>query len=634
MYGWLSCDASNAPGEIGVLIPNWEPLRPMEMTEAQKSSRLDRVLSFVKFALTQDSIDTRTRIYFALRDTALVVQEELLDFAMNMCVAHERLPGDMRLARQANIAQIVDSHFSEFKRPDALLAQLLTNTRRVAVLIPDALMETHLRTICSQIRNGMVTDRAMAPPEYADLLRFAQEMDAQCALLHDSHHKNIGAELLSLVLTRPSAQFESVQHQIHQLLTRGLGEVVAETLERTCTADDLPAVLRLDALGRIIDDALANGRPAQWSEIIDPHLALAKALNDCQHNLVLRATVAAVTAGVPMGSEYTRQSQAALQTMLDMLQEVNQRMTPARMQTARQRRTKATTPPSAQSDNEVDALQSWSVERLVRWINGPVTDAAVKNPIDRQKIVARDREARRKTAPAQGHALQPAALTEADVGGMIEDALSATARFFLNDLNELSPMATALGTDEKALAACADLRGPLGLLAEQPARMDEVKARNLLQAVETAIAALRASVKQAKASTLVESRFAGQLSAALGREPMVMGKRHGGVVLCPVQPDDWTFVSTTFHRRWLPRVRSIVVDGLPMPLESDQALALYVTASSLSHYAFDVSVHLWRRRPGRSSLPGLGGGLYPPMNETDWFDTYIPCAVLHVPRAG
>ena len=66
---------------------------------------------------------------------------------------------------------------------------------------------------------------------------------------------------------------------------------------------------------------------------------------------------------------------------------------------------------------------------------------------------------------------------------------------------------------------------------------------------------------------------------------------------------------------------------------ADQALALYVTGSSQSNFAFDVSVHLWQRRPGATSMPGVASGGTQRMNTDDWFDTYLPCCVLHVPNA-
>lgn len=629
MYGWLTTDDTHRAGEITVLIPNWEPMTAATLTPDQRKARLAMVMPFVHVALAQDSGSTRERLFFALRETIVLPPEELVEFALHMRVAHERLPERLRAERGAAIANILDSYFGGIAKPGARLVQLLGITRQIALLIPDALLETRLRSISTQIRSDILSDPGTQPPEYAGILRFIPELADLCRRSGNPRHEPMCGELVNLVLSRASAQFDAVQNQIRQLATRGLGEVVTETMDRLTARPGLPTILAMDALGRIMEDTLTQGHPTRWNDIIDPQLELAWALSDAQHNLVLRASMAAARAGVPMGSGCTRQSQAALQALDDSLRAVDQAMTPERVRTARQQRTKPTPGPSAPSVESVDAVQSWSVDRLVRWIEGPVTDAAVRQPIDRRKIVTQEREARRKT-PAASPA---AALTEADVGDMIEDALSATARFFLDEINELLPMATALGADDQAMKSCADLRAPLATLAGQPFAMNEVKARNLLQGTEAATASLRASVKQARATAQVESRFALQLGAALNAEALVMGKRHGGVVQCPVQPGDWSFVAANFHRRWLPRVKSIAVDGLPLPLDADQAVALYVTASSLSQYAFDVSVHLWRRRPGRGSLPGTGGGLYPPMNEQDWFDTYIPCAVLHVPQA-
>ena len=123
------------------------------------------------------------------------------------------------------------------------------------------------------------------------------------------------------------------------------------------------------------------------------------------------------------------------------------------------------------------------------------------------------------------------------------------------------------------------------------------------------------------------------LATALRAESLALGKRHGGVIQCPARPSDWSYAVANFHNRCLPWVGSIEVDNALMPLDSHQAVALYVTGSSQSGYAFDVSVHLWRRRAGRTSPPSQEAGAYPAMNTTDWFDTRVPCCVLHVPNA-
>jgi hypothetical protein len=60
---------------------------------------------------------------------------------------------------------------------------------------------------------------------------------------------------------------------------------------------------------------------------------------------------------------------------------------------------------------------------------------------------------------------------------------------------------------------------------------------------------------------------------------------------------------------------------------------LHVTGGSHSGALFDISVHLWRRRPGATSAPSAGTGPFPPMDERNWYDTYITCTVLHVMEA-
>jgi hypothetical protein len=122
--------------------------------------------------------------------------------------------------------------------------------------------------------------------------------------------------------------------------------------------------------------------------------------------------------------------------------------------------------------------------------------------------------------------------------------------------------------------------------------------------------------------------------AALRVEPLELGKRQGGQIGYKAGVEDWAYVSGHFHNRWLPQVKSVLVNGKSVQLRADQAVALYVTGSSQSGYAFDVSVHLWQRREARQSQPGNTGGLFPPMNQDDWFDTYVTCCVLHVPAAG
>ena len=119
--------------------------------------------------------------------------------------------------------------------------------------------------------------------------------------------------------------------------------------------------------------------------------------------------------------------------------------------------------------------------------------------------------------------------------------------------------------------------------------------------------------------------------AALRAESLELGKRRGGQIGYKTRPEDWTFVCDNFHNRWLPHVKDILVNGAPTLLAPNQAVALYVTGSSLSGYAFDVSVHLWQRYRTSQSKPSTESGPLPPMNTAEWFDTRTTCCVLHIP---
>ena len=63
-----------------------------------------------------------------------------------------------------------------------------------------------------------------------------------------------------------------------------------------------------------------------------------------------------------------------------------------------------------------------------------------------------------------------------------------------------------------------------------------------------------------------------------------------------------------------------------------QAGAVAAGAAAVLFWSIGL-VHLWRRRPNRDGAPSESEALYPPMNEDDWYDSFIPCTVLHIPHA-
>jgi hypothetical protein len=386
-----------------------------------------------------------------------------------------------------------------------------------------------------------------------------------------------------------------------------------------------------DALASIIKELTTSKDKPE--DIIDRQVACAVAGHASRLNQACRAVIAALDAGVPMGKD-TKSSQEALANFREDKARFIRYMALLRKKQALPNQQPKPTDEASQEKKDLDPTWSWSVERLARWIEGPVIEVKQNKSINRADILMREKAARAqvpKTKSAKKEEVH--VVTNDEVGAVIQEALSATARFFLDEINDLLPLANSLKASAELGSTCEKMKGGLEALATKLGVFNEDNARAELTQAEAAIEALRKGLKTAKISASVQQNFAVQLSAALKTEPMSLGKRHGGAIACQVSLDDWSYVANTFHNCWVPHITSVAVGDQTMQLDDDQAVALYVTGSSLSGYAFDVSVHLWRRRSKRKNLPSDESSLFPAMNETAWFDTYVPCCVLHVPRA-
>jgi len=214
---------------------------------------------------------------------------------------------------------------------------------------------------------------------------------------------------------------------------------------------------------------------------------------------------------------------------------------------------------------------------------------------------------------------------------MVDDALQATAAFFRDDLGEMLALARQLDLSPALVNQAMQQREIMARLAAPDEAVDDEQIRAWLTEAESTVSQLRSGIQRSQTTLKQRMAFTDALNLALLKEPLVLGKRQGGVIGCPMPLTSWQWVSDTFHGCWLHQVRRITVNDAVVPLRSDQALALYVTGSSQSQFAFDVSVHLWQRRPGATGAASLTTDDSLRMNTADWFDTYIPCAVLHVP---
>jgi len=125
------------------------------------------------------------------------------------------------------------------------------------------------------------------------------------------------------------------------------------------------------------------------------------------------------------------------------------------------------------------------------------------------------------------------------------------------------------------------------------------------------------------------TNFENSLRLAIQRETVSYGRNFGGELRRGLENLSWSDVSVRFHNWYLSGQGQIEQGGVTRLLAPDEALALYVTMSSRSGYDFDISCHYWRRRPGSSAPPVDDDGF---MNVMDWYDTYVPCFVLHVPK--
>lgn len=632
MYGLLSWDAQR----VGMLMKTlvWQRT-PVELWDEERKARLQHAADLVKkkAAPAQQVSAALDLALVALR----VPEESQLDFAMHLCLAHHALPPEHLKARTDAIQHAIDSQFTEFKaRPDVLSKEIRALSA-MATLLPDSLLDIEVKLNCTAIRMHLL-GLPKIPPEYAH----RQELARQIAAYQGA--KDASVEFLKSVLglaaaERPPAEFDAFADHVRKALsdpqhTYYASHVFNTAIKSAHALENLPPNRAQLIAAQMFKEAMEGKEqmPQYWKEVAERRAADEKATFDRALNLQYRATLAAVEAGVDMGKD-TPAFQAAVEQMKQASAAIDRNMT------ARLRKAQATDKQSTsavETSGDEDPVWSWSIDKLAQWIDGPVVSKP-KSVIDRHQIVARSHEKAPAHHPAPITVSQPktedAPLTDADVDAVIRDGLSACVQFFLADIVDMLRMAKELKGAIDLVQALVQTETHLRKLRFDAKSFDELATRNVLTDAETEIERLRGSLHKAKASAKVQSTFSTQLGAALRNEPLVLGKRHGAAINCPVRFEDWDYVSSTFHNRWLPDIRGIVVGDAPMPLGPDQALALYVTGSSQSGYAFDVSVHLWRRRPGVAHPPSRENVPYPPMDKEFWFDTYATCGVLHVPLA-
>ncbi len=627
MYGLFSFanqdrDASAAKTTFTLFF--WNPFAPDQQPSAATAlQHKQRATAFVAAQVPKEDKALRDALVMCLWSITPCMPPGMLDFMMFLALAHHRLPAVERQARESRIQQLVEAQgafastdLAEFKRQKALL-------QNIAILFPDALLPANLRSICGPMR----FNSCVLPSCPDDLLPLQQMVDRLCLNLHERHARSAEViEALKGVLfhSQPDelvARWDTVARAVNldwsllllPALDRigrwpptGMSSIPAEALLCAMTAGGGVAAdsLLQPTIERAIDDALARFNQS----VTDVQLA----------------TLEAALAGVPLGAASLPTAHAANRLIDEAIDQVSRRMTSERIEQCGQVR---------DLQGDLAPVHAWAVNRLLRWIEGPIVNPAPLRRVDRARAVTAENQ-RTRPAGAAAKGASPLPMTPRDVDTLVENGFAATADFFIADITDMVALATALGGDKALVQACDRLREPLAQLAAQPASIDELKAGPLLAQAESCITALRGNIKARQTQDQLQEKFAARLEAALACETMVLGRRQGGVIACPMQASDWPGVVMTFHHRLLSRARRIEIDGETVLLRPDQALALYVTGSSQSNHAFDVSVHLWQRRPEATAGPGRTVTAWPAMNSPAWFDTYITCCVLHVPHAS
>ncbi|MFN7123370.1 MAG: hypothetical protein ACK4NM_15200 [Hydrogenophaga sp.] len=600
---------------ISVEVPVW--LRPERFTppELEAKQNRSRIALLTGKYCANDSIKLKSLIFDHLIELVSWLSADEVEFAFFMGLAHFHTPENHRKQRTDRINQILDEEFADLPNKSPALQSDLDRLRKQAILVPDALLQIELRNVCFAIRMLLFLSDGR-PAAYQPLSSMCEALENRFNQADLDDHQECLYVMLTGAMSRMPGQREVFMRQLGAMFDNKQEQLVVETYQKGVGLK-LPRVLIGDAIERVVTQVLA--RPdAGTISTINSELKFVGMLNASVHQRLLLESIAAVRAGVPMGPSVEQTNRESIEWLVRMQAQSAQR--PA--------------PPSLVASADPDPKHAWSVERLVRWIDCPLGSSNAK-PIDRKAIATRETQVRRQRQPSQkAPSTPPETVTDAQVGQVIEEALATTARFFLDESHDWLPRAEQLGVGKAHLQAVAALQPQLSTLANRPDTAREAQARALLQQAETALSELRQGIKAAQVSERLQSRFASAFTTALNAEDLVLGKRQGGVIACPLAPADLGWVAQQYHGRHLSFARQLIIDGQSVPLGEDMAVALYVTSGSLSGYAFDVSVHLWRRRAASASQPSQGSELYPVMNPKDWFDTFIPCCVLHVPLKG
>ena len=554
-----------------------------------------------------------------------VLDPETKEFAVRSLAIHRRLPQAQQVERVQRFLQAWDA-YSLISSSQQEWAQQKAIAMAVAKTYPTELIEAWTRTGCRWLAHFAADKHAVTGlPTLPALAALHKRQDL--ARLGGTQLETMA----NLLLARPPSEMAQVAQILAPLPINTLGrylDAMRATHQHPTSiqlGDYLQKVYLPDAWAEALKDTRQQGGGA-FDDAMALHVnhAVNGFLGRIEH--MLRDTLDAVRAGTNMGDRWNSACRSALSAWEERARRQSKAWTMALRRSVHSER------PSAPNDGNTalrEALQSWGIDQLVRWIDGPVTAPRTRAAVT--KVRQQPKPAPR-TMEDIGNAEDTRA-SASDMPRLLPMALSDCARFLLSEWQDLRSLAGHLNQQDAIDPWLASTAPELQAIAQAKADEDrdlEGEQALLTRADET-LAGLRALLSKVSNQVQLSARFEAALAQALKGEDLMLGKRMGGVIGCALPAAQWAAVHERYHQRLLPMRNTVAMGDSTLALGTDQALALYVTGSSQSGYAFDISVHLWARRAGKTSQPSREQGAYPRMNTDDWFDTYTTCAVLHVP---
>ena len=555
----------------------------------------------------------------------VVLRPEDKDFAISALAIHYCLPQNVQAQRVALFSTAWARYSPSFadqtqSRTQQLLAELVSKTLPTELIEPWTCINCQWLSLQFQRPLHEITGLPMV----STLGALHQRTDL------DKLPQPCRTVLVDLVLSRPITERYSVAQVLAALSTSNLQKYLGALVDTkrhpswSGLGDYVMKAHLPDAWAKALSDAGPNNLDSfvaalalYCNRAVDDYIAFADRL--------CRSTMDAARSGVDMGNRWNT---TCRNTILSLQNQMRQQSTNWTAELRKSGYSAYSQSPDERKVQQREALQAWGIDQLVRWIDGPVT-------------APRARAAARKVKQPPAPESRPAedkgkasdtTVNASDMPYLLPTALRDCAKFLLGELSDLSALARELKQESVIDSSLTQTASALEAVAcaDPSAQRDLESDQNLLSGADEALTNLRTRLMAAKTQAKLDERFEAALAQALRKEALVLGKRQGGVIECALPVAQWASVHQRYHQRLLPLRNTVDMVGSNLVLDQDHALALYVTGSSQSGYAFDISVHLWTRHAGKTSQPSLEKGAYPRMNTDDWFDTYQPCCVLHV----